>query len=56
MPSSALLNKSAKTDYMSLDCQGKCQAMYIWVDGSGEQLRCKTRTLDNEPQSVEGNN
>jgi len=49
----------AKTDkkvlqhYMTLDQGNQCQVMYVWVDGSGEGLRCKTRTMDLEPKCAE---
>lgn len=39
--------------YFSLQQQEKVQAMYVWIDGSGEGLRTKTKTLSEEPKSPE---
>uniref|UniRef100_A0A8C3G5J6 Glutamine synthetase n=2 Tax=Cyclopterus lumpus TaxID=8103 RepID=A0A8C3G5J6_CYCLU len=49
---SSHLNKSVRQQYMSLPQGGKCQVTYIWIDGTGEGLRNKTRTLDSEPNSL----
>ncbi|CAJ1070804.1 glutamine synthetase-like [Xyrichtys novacula] len=50
---SSRLSKAIRQQYMNLPQGGKCQVTYIWIDGTGEGLRNKTRTLEQEPTSVE---
>uniref|UniRef100_A0A3B4BQI9 Glutamine synthetase n=1 Tax=Pygocentrus nattereri TaxID=42514 RepID=A0A3B4BQI9_PYGNA len=51
--SSAKLSKAVKQQYMELPQRDTVQAMYIWIDSTGEDLRCKTKTLNAEPQTIE---
>lgn len=51
---SCKLNKHVKHQYMDLCQHDQVQLMYIWIDGSGEGLRCKSRTMDSQPKTIEG--
>lgn len=50
---SSQLNKAVRQQYMSLPQGDACQVTYVWIDGTGEGLRNKTRTLSQEPKSVQ---
>ena len=38
--------------FLALDTNGKIQAEYVWIGGSGQDLRSKCMTLDKKPESV----
>lgn len=42
------LHKRVKKHYLSLAKGEECQMTYIWIDDAGENLKCKTGTLNND--------
>lgn len=55
MATTSATNKTVLDRYMRLPIpDNKCQAMYVWVDGTGEHLRSKTRTINFIPKCPTG--
>lgn len=49
---SPILDTSVLDHFKNLDQGGRIMAEYIWIGGSGQDLRGKTKTLDFIPKSV----
>lgn len=51
----ACIDKKVLDRYLTLELpENKVQATYIWIDGTGQSVRCKDRTLDFIPKTVKG--
>lgn len=49
----AMLDHSIVDKYAKLDQKGKICAEYVWIGGTGSDLRSKTKSLDKMPKSPE---
>ena len=50
----ATVDRTVLQGYLDLPSDGRVQCMYVWIDGTGENVRCKTKTVDEEPQHPDG--
>lgn len=46
-------DKNVLNHYMELEQGDRVQVMYIWIDGSGENVRAKTKTMEKMPEKPE---
>jgi len=45
-------NKTVLSKFLQLEQKGRVQACYIWIDGTGQGIRNKTKTLDSKPDGL----
>ncbi|XP_029989256.1 glutamine synthetase-like [Sphaeramia orbicularis] len=54
IPSETLrLHKTSRNHYLSLPSGEECLVTYVFINERGENLKCKTRTLNHEPAGIE---
>jgi len=49
----SLLDSKIGQKFENLSQNGKVAAEYVWIGGTGSDLRSKTKTLDSKPKKVE---
>ena len=55
LTSNPTMDKKVLAHYFELpQPESNVQVMYVWIDGSGEGMRAKTRTMESEPKCAEG--
>lgn len=47
-------DKSVLAKYLHLTQGDQVQCMYVWIDGTGEFVRAKTKTVNFEPKAPKG--
>jgi len=49
------MDKSVTEHYLTLEQPSNMvQVMYVWIDGTDDSMRCKTKTVDFVPKKASG--